>query len=60
MSKKQIKKVFRSYDEFMQHYFPKKYEEDRVKNLTPSELGKEMATKTIKEIFKKLIKLGES
>jgi len=42
--------IFRSISEFKKHYLPKKYKKELLDKMTPEELGRYMATETMKTI----------
>lgn len=50
-------KTITSIDEFKRIYYPKQYEEDRISNMTPKELGKYLAQKSLDSIKLELEKL---
>lgn len=46
--------TFRSMDEIEKHFFPNNYEQEMTAKMTPEELGRYWAEKSIERIKKKL------
>ena len=45
-------KIFKSYNQYLQHYFPKYVEEEKIRNMSPEKYGKYLAQKSINKILK--------
>jgi len=44
--------IIRTFEDYLKHYFPERYKEKLIEEMSPSDYGRYIARKSLEKIFK--------